>query len=71
MSQFSFVVSLVATQKFMPYTKGHSVKLQGHHVDVVLAHWDIEVVQNTLKKSRANVDTLHSIVYEQVKASAL
>ena len=30
------------------------------------AHWDIEVVQNTLKKSRSNMDRFHNLVYEQV-----
>ena len=66
LSQFTFVVSLVTTQKVLSYTKGLSVKLQGRYVDVARAHRDIEKVQNTLKKSRANVDTFHSLVYEQV-----
>ena len=66
MSQFSFVVSLVTTQKVLSYTRGLSVKLQGRYVDVARAHRDIELVQNTLKKSWSNVDTFHNLVYEQV-----
>ena len=38
MSQFSFIVALVLTQKVLAYTKGLSVKLQGRYVDVVRAH---------------------------------
>ena len=66
MSQFSFVVSLVTTQKVLSYTRGLSVKLQGRYVDVARAYRDIEVVQNTLKTFRSNVDTFHNLVYEQV-----
>ena len=38
LSQFSFIVSLLLTQKILAYTKGLSVKLQGRYVDVVKAH---------------------------------
>ena len=38
LSQFSFVVTLVATQSVLAYTKGLSVKLQGAYVDVARGH---------------------------------
>ena len=66
MSQFSFFVSLVTTQKVLLYTRGLSVKLQGHYVDVAHSHRDIGMVKNAFKKSRANVDTFHNPLYEQV-----
>ncbi len=42
MSQFTFIVALVLTQKVLVYTKGLSVKLQGRYVDVVYAHLQIK-----------------------------
>lgn len=47
MSQFSFIVALVLTQKVLSYTKGLSIKLQGRYVDVVRAHREIETVRST------------------------
>ena len=49
LSQFSFVVTLVATQSVLAYTKGLSVKLQGAYVDVACAHREIETVKSTLE----------------------
>ena len=66
MSQFSFIVALVLSQKVLAYTKGLSVKLQGRYVDVVRAHQDIESVKTTLKGVRSRVDDFHGQVYEQV-----
>ena len=66
MSQFSFIVALVLTQKILSYTKGLSVKLQGRYVDVVRAHRDIEAVITTIKGARSRVDTFHALVYDQV-----
>ena len=53
-------------QKVLAYTKGVSVKLQGHYTDVVRAHQDIETVKATIKGVQSRVDTFHSQVYEQV-----
>ena len=66
MSQFSFIVALVLTQKVLAYTKGLRVKLQGRYVDVVRAHRDIEFVRTTLKGVRSRVDDFHAQVYKQV-----
>ena len=66
MSQFSFIVALVLTQKILAYTKGLSVKLQGRYSDVVRAHREIETVKATIRGVRCRVDTFHSQVYEQV-----
>ena len=66
MSQFSFMVALVLSQKILAYTKGLSVKLQGRYVDVVQAHRDIESVKAVISGVRSRVDDFHSQVYEQV-----
>ena len=66
MSQFSFMVALVLSQKILAYTKGLSVKLQGRYVDVVRAHRDIESVKAVISGVRSRVDDFHSQVYEQV-----
>lgn len=66
LSQFSFIVSLLLTQKILAYTKGISVKLQGRYVDVVKAHQDIESIKSALKRVRSTVDEFHDIVYDEV-----
>ena len=66
LSQFSFIVSLLLTQKILAYVKGISVKLQGRYVDVVKAHQDIESIKSALKKARSTVDEFHGIVYDEV-----
>ena len=67
LSQFSFIVSLLLTQKILAYVKGISVKLQGRYVDVVKAHQDIESIKSALKKARSTVDEFHdNIVYDEV-----
>ena len=35
LSQFSFIVTLVVTQKILAYTKGLSIKLQGRYIDAL------------------------------------
>ena len=70
MSQFSFTVALVATQNVLAYTKGLSVKLQGHYVDVARAHRDVDTVKATLQGVRSNVSTFHSRVYRQATQMA-
>ncbi len=64
MSQFSFIVALIYSQKVLGYTKGLSVKLQGRYVDVVRAYRDIESIKTTVKGARSRVD--HSVTYQQV-----
>ena len=66
LSQFSFVVALVLTQKVLAYTKGLSVKLQGRYVDVVCAHRDIESVKSSLERNRSEIDVFHDRVYDAV-----
>ena len=70
MSQFSFVVALVATQSVLAYTKGLSVKLQGPYVDVARAHREIETVKATLQGARSHVTSFHARVYTQATAMA-
>lgn len=65
LSQFSFVVTLVLTQKILAYTRGLSVKLQGGYVDVTRAHKDIESVKVALKGARSQVDILHEHAFEE------
>lgn len=50
LSQFSFIVTLVATQSVLAYTKGLSVKLQGPYVDIACAHREIET-ENYARRS--------------------
>ena len=66
MSQFSFIVALVLTQKVLAYTKGLSVKLQGRYTDVFCAHREIETVKETIRGVRSRVDTFHSQVCVKV-----
>ena len=66
LSQFSFIISLLLTQKILAYTKGISVKLQGRYVDVVKAHQDIESFKSALKRVRSTVDKFHDTVYDEV-----
>ena len=63
-SQFSFVVALVLTQKVLGYTKGLSIKLQGRYVDVASAHKDIKSVKNIVKQKRSEVDSFHAEMYK-------
>ena len=49
-SQFSFMVALLITQKGHVYTKGLSRKLQGHYVDIVQDHQDIESVKIVIRR---------------------
>lgn len=65
MSQFTFVVALVVTQKVLSYTKGLSVKLQGRYVDVVCAHREIETIRASVRDVRSNVNSFHALMYSQ------
>ncbi len=47
-SHFSFIMTLVATQMVLSYTKGLSVKLQGPYFDVSRAHREVETIKATL-----------------------
>lgn len=64
-SQFTFIVALVLTQKVLAFTKGLSVKLQGRYVDVSYAHRQIESVKETLQTVRCTVDSFHDLVYKE------
>ncbi len=64
-SQFTFIVALVLTQKVLAYTKALSVKLQGRYVDVAYAHREIQGVKDTLKRARSRVDNFHDLVYKE------
>ena len=64
LSQFSFIVTLVITQRILAYTRGLSVKLQGRYIDAVRAHTDIESVKSVLKGSRSRVDDFHERLYD-------
>ena len=64
--RFSFVIALVATQNVLSYIKGLSVKLQGHYVDAIRAHRDIQNVKFTLVKHRCDVERYHSQIYNEV-----
>ena len=46
-SRLSFVVALVLIEKVLPYIKGLSVKFQGHYVNVIRVHKNIENVKST------------------------
>lgn len=65
LSQFSFLVSLVLTQRVLAYTKGLSIKLQGRYVDAVRAYCDINSFKDMVKKARSSVDSFHNRVYEE------
>ena len=65
LSQFSFIVTLVITQKILAYTKGLSIKLQGRYVDAVRAHSDIDSVKSVLRSSRSQVDDFHKRLHEE------
>ena len=45
LSQFSFIVAVVLTQKILSYTKGLSTKLQGRYIDDIRAYHDVELVK--------------------------
>ena len=70
LSQFSFIVTLVASHSVLAYTKGLSVKLQGPYVDVARAHREVETVKATLEGARCNVDAYHARLYSQAKTMA-
>ena len=70
-SQFTFIVALVLTQKVLAYTKGLSVKLQGRYVDVVYAHRQVKGVKDTLKRALSRVDNFHDLVYKKALALSL
>ena len=64
--RFSFVVTLVFTQKILSYIKVVCVKLQGRYVDIVHVHLEVENVKSTLNKPRSNVDRFHGQTYNEV-----
>ena len=66
MSNFSFIATLLITQKILSYTKGLSVKLQGAYVDVAWAFHDVNLVKTSLERLRQHVDTFHHTQYEEV-----
>ena len=66
LSQVSFIVALVLTQKVLGYTKQLSVKLQGRYADIARAHSDIELVKSTLEGIRSEVDNFHQRIYDEV-----
>ena len=63
LSSFSLIVALVVTKEVLGYTKGLSVKLQGRYVDIVKAHKDVNLVLDTLKDARRNIDPFHNRIY--------
>ena len=65
LSQFSFIVALVLTQKILCYTKGLSTKLQGRYIDVVRAYRDVELVKTIIKDCRSDFDSFHTLVYAE------
>ena len=65
LSQFSFIVTLMITEKILAYTKGLSIKLQGRFIDAVRAHSDIKSVKSTLSRCRSQVDDFHKRLYEE------
>jgi len=65
-SKFSFIATLLISQRVLSYTKGLSVKLQGAYVDVARAFHDVTLVKSTLEKVRQNVDAFHHLLYEEI-----
>ena len=65
LSQFSFIVTLTATQNVLAYTKGLSVKLQGRYVDIARAHCEISNLKATLQNIRSNVNSFHARIHSQ------
>lgn len=49
LSQFPFIMTLIATQNVLAYTKGLSVKLQGQYVDIAHAYREISNLKTTLQ----------------------
>ena len=49
LSQFSFIMTLTATQNVLAYTKGLSVKLQGQYVDIARAHHENNSSEYSIK----------------------
>ena len=68
MSQFSFIMTLVATHNVLAYKKGLTVKLQTPYVDVASAHHEVTNVKDTLKKVCFN--TFHSRIHSQAMVTA-
>ena len=66
MSQFSFIITLVATQNVLSYTKGLSIKLQGPYVDVAQAHREVCTLKSSLK--RLHQDLKFSLLHPQTIA---
>ena len=65
LSQFSFIVTLTATQNVLAYIKGLSVKLQGRYVDIARAHREISNLKATLQNIRSNVNSFHARIHSQ------
>ena len=65
LSQFSFIMTLTATQNVLAYTKGLSVKLQGQYVDITHAHHEISNLKTTLQNIRSNVNNFHARIYSE------
>jgi len=67
MSQFSFIITLVATQNVLSHTKRLSVKLQGPYVDIPRAHREIRTLQSSLKQ---DANGFHSHIRKQTMTIA-
>jgi hypothetical protein len=63
LSRFSFIVVLIVTKEVLGYTKGLSVKLQGRYIDIVKAHQCVNLVHETLKDARRDIDPFHDNIY--------
>ena len=61
--RFLFVVALVLTEKVLSHVIGFSVKLQGCYVDGVRAHKNIETVESTVAKLRADIENFYRKAY--------
>lgn len=70
LSQFSFIVTLTATQNVLAYTKGLSVKLQGRYVDIARAYHEITNLKTTLQKIRSDVNSFHARIYSEAMVIA-
>jgi len=63
-SKFSFIATLLISQRLLSYTKGLSVKLQGAYVDVARAFRDVTLVKT--ENLRQNIDTFHCSLYQEI-----
>ena len=69
-AEFRLIITLIVTKNVLAYTKGLSIKLQGRWQDIIRAHNNIGSVKKFLEDARRNVESVHSLLFQEASLLA-